>query len=610
MADFHFLRPLWLLLLLALPLLPFVLRHARHGDSGWGRIIPATLLAPLISQDGTATSKPRSPLPLVMIALAVLAIALAGPAWRQAPTPLAQQDDSLVIVLDLSLSMLANDVQPDRLTLAKRKIRDLLQERQSSLTALVVFAGDAHVVAPLTDDRHTIEGMLDVLEPVIMPATGNRADLGIARALRLLEQGAPDQGRVLLIGDDVSERYHDTIRNQFRDSRFTLSTLTVGTEEGGPIPLAKRGFIRDNGNIVMARANPGAMARLAEQTGGRGQRLTLDDDDIRSLRLRSQDSDYWQDTERDLSVNRWQDDGYWLLWLAAPLLILGWRRGAMVALLLVVLPLSPRPALAADLTERWSDFWVKPEQRGAELIHQDPASAARRLESPEWRGSALYRAEDYEAAARAFAEAGTPQAHYNRGNALARAGKLEDAIAAYDAALASAPDHEDARHNRDLVQQLLNQQEQQQQSGDNSQDNQENNDQNRDQQDQSGDSDSNSQGSGDPSDDASEGQSEDQQQDRQQNQQSGQQQDKNPSQPDTSDDTANQAQGDSQGEPRDGDQQQQASTPAELDTSPLTQGQEQWLRRVPDNPGGLLRRKFLQQHQIRDTQPDEGDTPW
>lgn len=606
MADFHFLRPLWLLLLLALPLLPYVLRHARHGDSGWNRIIPARLLEPLISHDGTAASKSQSPLPLVMVALAVLAIALAGPAWRQAPTPLAQQDDSLVIVLDLSLSMLANDVQPDRLTLAKRKIRDLLQERQSSLTALVVFAGDAHVVTPLTDDRHTIEGMLDVLEPVIMPATGNRADLGIARALRLLEQGAPDQGRVLLIGDDVSERYRDTIRNQFRDSRFTLSTLTVGTEEGGPIPLAKRGFIRDNGNIVMARANPGAMAQLAEQTGGRGQRLTLDDDDIRSLRLRSQDSDYWQDTERDLSVNRWQDDGYWLLWLAAPLLILGWRRGAMVALLLVVLPLSPRPALAADLTERWSDFWVKPEQRGAELIRQDPASAARRLESPEWRGSALYRAGDYEAAARAFAEAGSPQAHYNRGNALARAGKLEDAIAAYDAALAAEPDHEDARHNRDLVQQLLNQQKQeQQQSGDGNQDNQENNDQNRDQQDQSGGSDSNSQGSGDPSDDSSEGQSGDQQ-----NQQSGQQQDENPSQPDTSEDNADQTQGDNPGEPRDGDQQQQALSPAELDTSPLTQGQEQWLRRVPDNPGGLLRRKFLQQHQIRDTQPDEGDTPW
>ncbi|MEP3165153.1 MAG: VWA domain-containing protein, partial [Marinobacter sp.] len=330
MADFHFLRPLWLLLLLAALLLPLILRRFHLSDSGWSKIIPARLLRPMISQSGADGTPRKSPVWPAVAAVVVLAIALAGPSWRQAPTPLQQQDDSLVIVLDLSLSMLATDVEPDRLTVAKRKIRDILRAREGALTALVVYAGDAHVVTPLTDDRNTIEGMLDVLEPVIMPATGNRTDLGIQRGLELLEQGAPGKGRMLLIADEVGERYRKRITDNLGASRFALSTLTVGTAEGGPIPLARQGFIKENGDIVIARADPDGMARLARRNNGSSHGLTITDDDILALELRPIDSADWRDSDRDLTVKRWQDDGYWLLWLAAPLALIGWRRGAMV----------------------------------------------------------------------------------------------------------------------------------------------------------------------------------------------------------------------------------------------------------------------------------------
>lgn len=595
MDDFHFLRPLWLLLILIALFLPMLLRRFQQSDSGWSKIIPATLLRPMISQSGAAGSHRKSPVLPAVVAVAVLAIALAGPSWRQAPTPLQQQNDSLVILLDLSLSMLATDVEPNRLTVAKRKIRDILKAREGTLTALVVYAADAHVVTPLTDDRNTIEGMLDVLEPVIMPAAGNRADLGVERGLELLEQGAPGNGRMLLIADNVGERYHERITNHLANSRFALSTLTVGTTEGGPIPLARQGFIRDNGDIVIDSANPDSMAKLARRNSGSSHRLTITDDDILALELRPIDSANWEDSDRDLTVNRWQDDGYWLLWLAAPLVLIGWRRGAMVIVLFALLPLTPRPAMALE----WDSLWLRPDQRAPELIEKDPGRAAKILEDPDWRGSALYREGNFESAAEAFARAETPSAEYNRGNALARAGKLEEALKAYDRALENQPQNEDAQFNRDLVKQLLEQQ-QNQSNGEGD----ESSDQGGDQQQPN--NRENSQDSSDSSsqEDDSSGQPGDQQQDHQQ--QDGE--------PDSDGDNQEQEQtpgqeNQSNAEATDTDRET-AQSPAELETSPLSQGQEQWLRRVPDNPGGLLRRKFLQQYQDRETPSDEGDTPW
>src|SRR5690554_5700963 len=124
MADFHFIRPLWLLLLLLAPLLYIVLARRSSGDSGWSGLIPEQLLAPVIRRYGGAEGKGKSKLLPAISALVFLAIALAGPAWRETPTPLKKPGDSLVVVLDLSLSMLATDLEPDRLTRAKRKIRE------------------------------------------------------------------------------------------------------------------------------------------------------------------------------------------------------------------------------------------------------------------------------------------------------------------------------------------------------------------------------------------------------------------------------------------------------------------------------------------------------
>ena len=595
LADFHFLRPLWLLLVLLLPLMYLAFRQLHLGDSGWSRLIPARLLSPVIRHEGTSGRLPKSPMVPAAMALVVLATALAGPTWREAPTPLKQPGESLVIALDLSLSMLATDVEPDRLTRAKRKIRDILAVRQGSLTGLLVYAGDAHVVTPLTDDTRTIEGMLDVLDPVIMPATGNRADLAIARAADLLTQGAPGDGRILIITDQISERYWPEIRDTLSETGYAFNTLVVGTEEGGPIPLARRGFIRENGEIVISRATPGALSELARSTGGQSHELTLNNTDIESLELSPKDTDDWQDTSAGLTVTRWQDDGYWLLWLAAPLILLGWRRGAFTALALVLLPAFPQPAAAMT----WADLWQRQDQRAPELIRNDPKQAAARLDDPEWKGSALYRSGQFDAAAQVFSRAEGPRASYNQGNALARAGKLEEALAAYNHALAESPDMEDARHNLKIVEELLKQKNQG--NGDSQSNKQKDpsespgSDGNKPQDNQ-----------GQPGNSKNPGDSGNEQQ-----QNSGNSQE--PGEPNRKPDKqTNEPKGQTpeQASAEQASSANQSQAPAPISETPLTQSQEQSLRRIPDNPGGLLQRKFLQQYQQRQTPSDEGDTPW
>ena len=595
LADFHFLRPLWLLLVLLLPLMYLAFRQLHLGDSGWSRLIPARLLSPVIRHEGTSGRLPKSPMVPAAMALVVLATALAGPAWREAPTPLKQPGESLVIALDLSLSMLATDVEPDRLTRAKRKIRDILAVRQGSLTGLLVYAGDAHVVTPLTDDTRTIEGMLDVLDPVIMPATGNRADLAIVRAADLLKQGAPGNGRILVITDQIGEHYWPEIRETLSETGYAFNTLVVGTEEGGPIPLARRGFIRENGEIVISRATPGALSELARSTGGQSHELTLNNTDIESLELSPKDTDDWQDTSAGLTVTRWQDDGYWLLWLAAPLILLGWRRGAFTALALVLLPAFPQPAAAMT----WADLWQRQDQRAPELIRNDPKQAAARLDDPEWKGSALYRSGQFDAAAQVFSRAEGPRASYNQGNALARAGKLEEALAAYNHALAESPDMEDARHNLKIVEELLKQKNQG--NGDSQSNKQKDpsespgSDGNKPQDNQ-----------GQPGNSKNPGDSGNEQQ-----QNSGNSQE--PGEPNRKPDKqTNEPKGQTpeQASAEQASSANQPQAPAPISETPLTQSQEQSLRRIPDNPGGLLQRKFLQQYQQRQTPSDEGDTPW
>lgn len=606
LTGFQFLRPAWLLLLILAPLVFWLYRQAQQSDSGWGSIIAPALLRPLQQGPAKAGHSARQALKhpglIPALLVVIMSLALAGPSWRAAPTPLQQQDDALVIVLDLSLSMLATDTEPDRLTLAKRKIRDLLEIREGAFTGLVVYAADAHTVTPLTDDRHTIEGLLAALDPLIMPAAGNRADLGIEKARSLLNQGAGARGRILLITDGVPELFESAVRRSLAGSPWPLYGLIAGTPEGGPIPLPNHGFIREGGDIVISRSAMEPLRSLATASGGRAIAMTTGDEDLARLRLRAEDAEHWHEMRAGLEVTRSIDDGYWLLWLLLPLIWLGWRRGTLATVVLAAALFPPRPALAWE----WTDVWQRPEQRAEALIEADPGGAASKLRDPLWQGTALFRNRQYDKAVEAFGRATDSDqpvqlradAWYNRGNALIHGGKIEAAIESWQQALALDPDHENARYNLELVQ-----------------DHQEKSDQ---QGEQNGeDATAGDQGNGEGGDAGA-------QPDSQSADESGGPPEEQPDATDSGPDSAGEGDEDAEQNGSSPDSPEDMITDSQTDpgtsdgagdteateSDALSQSQEQWLRRIPDDPGGLLRRKFLQQSRSRNTETDENDTPW
>lgn len=587
LEQFHWLRPLWLLALIPAVALTVLLWRQIQSAGHWRALIAPELLGYLV--DGTDLRRRRCGLWGLLAAWVIATVALAGPTWEQRPMPVHTQQDALVIVLDLSPSMLATDVTPSRLARARHKISDILQ-RAEGLAGLVAYADSAHVVTPLTDDVNTIRNLVPALHPGMMPLPGSNTEEALALAIDLLQRGGGDGGRVLLLTDGIADSARADLYRQLDAARVQLSILGVGTADGAPLTDQQGSFVRDaQGNIVIPRLDEDALRQMARYGGGRYHTLSSTDDDIDWLL--SQPSPALADMRQlEREFDTWYDRGPWLVLLLLPIIVYAFRPGVLLALMFVsILAATPQPSYAQGLEALWRNA----DQRGERLLKEgQPERAAQAFENPEWRGSAHYRAGNYAEAAAEFAQSDSPRAHYNRGNALARAGELEAALEAYEQALEQVPDMQDALANHELVSQLLEQQEQQQDQQDN----------------QNGDSE-------DPSDSSDQEQQSDQ--DQEQNQDPDQSQQTDQSQNPEQDETEQEAQesdAEAEDQPSDTDETESEAEPSTPDTpepsedeqeqpldltpgdEPLSdeeqQALEQWLRRVPDNPSGLLQRKF------------------
>lgn len=143
----------------------FLQRKQKGGDS-WEKVCDEHLLAEIKSKSAEKGSGWMKLLWLISI-LAVLAIS--GPSFRKIPTPVMKNQSALVVALDVSKSMLSDDIKPNRLERAKYKLNDILDKRKDGQTALLVYAGDAFIVTPLTDDTETISLLVKAISPEIMP---------------------------------------------------------------------------------------------------------------------------------------------------------------------------------------------------------------------------------------------------------------------------------------------------------------------------------------------------------------------------------------------------------------------------------------------------------
>ena len=593
-ADFHFLRPDWLW---ALPLIiaaVVLLAYRKLGVGNWQNVVDPALAPFVLSR----SAKRRSDYRWLLLGLGgVLAvIALAGPAWQRIEQPVFRSDQALVVALDLSRSMDARDLAPSRLIRARLKILDMLEKRSSGQTALIVYSANAFTVTPLTTDTDTIAALVNSVSTDIMPSRGSYPIAAIEKGKQLLEQAGAGAGEILLITDGGSSPAAERIARDLKTSGYSLSVLAVGTPEGAPIPRASGGFVTDqSGQIAVPKLEEHSLRALAVAGGGRFATLTTDDRDLDTLLSGEVVSRAAGD--ESLATDRWREEGPWLVILLLPLAAMAFRRGWVLLVALAILPMS-KPAEASV----WDDIWMTRDQQAQKKLQEgEAANAVELFENPDWRAVAQYRADDYVESAAAFAENEDTRSLYNLGNALARQGELESAIDAYEQVLEIDPDDADAEYNRDLLAQLLEQQQQEQEQQQESSDQQGEGEQSE----SDSESDESSEGESDSEGEPQEG-------DSQRDEEEASQEDLDALQEELQR-AAEEAQ--------QNEEMAQQLTDEELEALRREQEQqqamEQWLRRIPNDPGGLLRRKFRYQYQKtgkdqdgNNTWPDDEVQPW
>lgn len=574
---FHFLRPYWLIALLPCALMLLLWLKHKWQRGSWVNVCDADLLPYILQQKPTAQS--RVPLVSMAIASVLTIFALAGPTWQRIPTPAFRNESGLVIALDLSQSMTAADIKPSRLVRARYKIADILKQRKDGQTALLVYAGDAFTVTPLTNDNATIVSQLEALTPEIMPSAGSNTVSAVTKAVDLFRQAGLQNGQVLLVTDSVAGEEIDSIIKTL--GSYRLSVLGVGTAEGAPIGLPEGGFLKDQaGQIVTPKLPSAELQQLASAAGGVFQVISDNDKDIKQL-LAAVDKpvqDAVDKPQANLLVEQWDEKGVYLLWLITPLAALQFRRGLLLWALVLLLPL-PKNSYALS----WQDLWRTKDQQAQQAFNnQHYSEAAAQFKNPDWKAAAYYKAKNYPQAVEALKNAKTADGYYNQGNALAQSGQLQQALSAYNQALKLNPNDKDALYNKKLVEEALKKQQQQkdQQKQDNK--DSQNQQQSKDQQD-------GSKQNQQKSDNSPQKPSEDKSQPQQNNATDKQ----NPA---PKNDNAQQQQQAANQQQQQQERKNAQAQEAKAQQDEKNQANAQWLNRIPDDPAGLLRRKFKYQY--------------
>lgn len=491
MADFHFIRPLWLLAILLLIAALYLLKRLRVSQSGWDKILPNHLAQVLIIQNSSGAidrknniqqqnksqNKPLSLLPVAMIGLLTI-LALAGPTWKKQPQPVFKINQGSVLIMDMSYSMYATDISPNRLTRARYKAIDLLDNLTEGDVGLIAYAGDAFTISPLTEDTNNIKLLLPSLSPALMPELGSNPLAALTLADEMLKNSGHIQGDIYWFTDGIDQDDISDINQWSKEHPHNLHILGVGTLNGAPIKLPNGELLKDNnGNIVIPHLSVGYLSGLAKQGRGSYQTMSNDNQDIDALlasnafnkqQIKSNKQQKNSEQLSDQLGDQWQEVGPYLILLILLLLLGYFRRGNIVMLLPLALLLAPQQQAKAGL---WQDLWKTSDQQAQQKYNKkDYQQAAEQFNNPLWQGSAFYKAGDYQKALAAFKQDNSAQALYNQGNALAKLQKFDQAITAYKKALAKDPNLEDAQKNKQLLEQLKKQQQDQQKQDQKNQD--------------------------------------------------------------------------------------------------------------------------------------------
>ncbi|GAA4357476.1 vWA domain-containing protein [Kangiella marina] len=574
LSLFHFIRPWALLLIVPAIILYWLYQNQSTQQEGWSAIIDQHLLDWIMPRSDKARALKY--LPIMLLSFWIIAsVALAGPTWKKTPQPVFSSKATQVILLDLSLSMDADDIKPSRLERAKFKIKDYLKLHHEGLTGLVVYAGEGFILSPLTSDKDTIENLLGALSTKIMPVLGSRPESGFELAIDLLDNTGLAQGKILWFTDGADQESLDDITEQLDDTPYQLNILAIGSEDGAPIKLSdEEGFLKDrNGNIVIPQIDYSLLTQFAQNTDALLTPVTVDNQDVQLMAQASSIPTTGTDQENKFADD-WFDLGYWLILLLLPIALLSFKHRNLLGCLcfvtfasIVSTPIhaasEAKPKVEAEIGTVEKLFLNKDQQGKKLLDKKSPAKAYSTFEDQRWKAVSAYRMGSFDTAQNLFnklpTETLTADDYYNKANSLALNGDYEQAIDTYNKALEINPSHADAEYNKSIIEQMKQQQDQQNDNGQNQE--QESEQQNQDQQSQQ----QNQQNSEQDSE----------QESSEQNEQAQEQQ----------------------------EQEQQRLTPEQLEEQfkedEKDQEMEQWLKRLSDDPGGLLRRKMYREYQRR-----------
>jgi Ca-activated chloride channel family protein len=315
-------HPFYGVLLFLLPLLvAFLLYGRRQQRRLWELFADLEFRRRLLKNFSPIRGPLKSTLKVLSVFFIVLA--LMEPQWGSREEEVKQRGVNLMVLVDVSNSMLSGDVAPNRLEREKQELRDLLHMLQGDRVGLVAFAGRSFLLSPLTVDYGTLNRYMDELNMETIPVQGT----DIAGALHLALKSFPDkkEGKAVLLmtdGEDHSEKMKEMIKS-LKDQDVRVFVLGIGTPQGAPIPETKEGFkLDEKGNTIVSKLEEAFLKDLALQSKGAYVRSVSTDEDLRELYIKGVRGAL---NSQELKVSRqtiWESRFYWPLAIAVALLIL------------------------------------------------------------------------------------------------------------------------------------------------------------------------------------------------------------------------------------------------------------------------------------------------
>lgn len=458
LGQFHFLRP-WALSLLFLAVLILYWQPKNlFKRSAWSKVVDEHLLKHLTK----AKNEWRNY--YLPIFIACLSLAMAGPSWQKLPQNQDQVLKPLIILLDMSEHMLSSDLSPSRLKRALYKLEDFFAAQKGREMAIISFAGDAHVLSPLSLDHKTLLSLSKYLEPSIMPVPGANLEKALIEADKMAKES-----ELLLITSTNLDDSPSSIKSILEKNSRKLIIWTFATKAGAPL-LDKNGRFAQNSQtqIKLSTLQKSWLEKMEESSLVRVVPLSSDGQDIEKIGSMLPLTSIQASKTIFGAYDEWQDMGpYFLLLALIVFLLASFVKGSQWLSLCFLLIIFPKEVKAFGL----KDFFLRDAQIAHQaLLENNFEKAASLYEDSFAKGTALFKAQKYEEAAKFLAKAPGAEAKYNLGNSLAHLNKVEEAIEAYDEALKLDPTHEDAKHNKEVLEKLKAEQEKQ------SQENQQKND--------------------------------------------------------------------------------------------------------------------------------------